>query len=152
MFKRNAILIVLFTMLAVTLFSQTAEKSKSLPDQVKSSSEQLLKLLYDNDWKASDWIDWDEFNLNGNYLGTDYREAFEYYEEDYFMEDTIEQISRLLQSEGGSKDSFKKFNVENKGLVYTVTTSNPHKKVIMQLKKYDGNQFLLIKLDVTDNK
>jgi len=152
MFKRNALLIVLFVLLAVALFSQTADKSQSVTNLVKSHSEQILKLLYDNDWKAADRIVWDDFSLNGDYLGVDYLDAFEYYEEDYFMEDTIEQISKLLHYQGSDKDAFGRYSVEDNGEVFNVKTSNQKKSVNMQLRKYNGNQFLLIKLDITDNK
>lgn len=152
MFKRNALLIVLFILLAVALYSQTADKSKSVTTQVKSGSELILRLLHDNDWKAADRIFWDDFSLNGAFLGADYLDAFEYYEEDYFMEDTIEQISKLLRYPGSDKDAYGKFTVEPKGEIYAVKTSNQRKSVTMQLKKYNGDQYLLIKLDITDNK
>ncbi len=151
--KTLVIFVLMLVMLAGTAL--TAQSNENvLPDtsEVKAMAANLIKYLHDNDWQATNLISWEDFTLNGDFLGYDYLDAYDYYEEDYFMEDTISRISRLLVYEGSDKDAYTRFTGEIKDDTYFVRTANKKKSITMQLKPVSGRAKTLYELTITDKK
>jgi hypothetical protein len=134
------------------LFSQNAEKALADTSAVKAHAGYVLGLLYDNDWISTDWISWEDFTLNENYLGYDYLDAYDAYEEDYFMEDKVKDISGQLHYDGDDKDSFSKFTIENKDDYSLIRAHNKKKFVRMVFKPQNDEKALLYEITISDVK
>ncbi|HOD18470.1 MAG TPA: hypothetical protein PLF50_06410 [Candidatus Cloacimonadota bacterium] len=130
-----------------------AQNNKQLPDeteQIKSQAMTLLNQLLKSDWKAADLILWEDFTLNDQYLGNAYVDAFEAYEEDYFINDTLKQISKLLHSDGDGKDTFQNWKVKVGDKIITVSANNKKKAVTMEFKNNPSSGLILYRLKISN--
>jgi hypothetical protein len=117
---------------------------------MKSFAAGILSQLYDNNFNGGDWISWENFSLNDTNLGGDYLDAYDYYEEDAFVEDTIYQIHELLHYEGDTEDRFGNWTVSYGDKFITVTTSNQKKFVTMNFHEDTTHSVYLQELKIED--
>lgn len=129
---------VLFILLLIstTIFSQDMETVT--PDstivKAKNTAVKVLKLLYENDFHASDYIMWEEFVLNGADYSEDYWDAYDWEEEDLFAEDMISSIYYRLHYEDDTEDNFIEWSARKENNIVRVACHNKKKNVDIILK------------------
>ena len=137
MLPRITVLISLVFLLFVSslMFCQVSEATTpdTSAETINNTAHDVLGLLYDNDFVASEHIEWENFIYNSYDYSDDYWDAYDYQEEDYFIADLIDVMSAMLHYDGDTNDEFTDWTSEKEGNATGVMCHNKKKKVIMNL-------------------
>jgi hypothetical protein len=136
----------LFLMIAAGLHCQTGETADSDTLIVIQQATNLLNLLFEGDYKAQDLIYWDDFYIDDYDVSSDYWDAYDEYDEEYFMESIIDDISTKLQYQG-ENDPYQNQSITNSGDTWTSEWSNKQKKVTVIMLKA-GDNYYLTEIDI----
>ncbi len=152
--KKTMLTLILAALLlaGLSLFAQEKAVEEENPQaaKLKDIAVQVLKDLSENNNKAADRIDFAELTVNGYFYGDDYWDAFDYYEEDYFIEDVLLEIHRLLHYDGDEKDAFENWTIGLGEHSFTAQTQNKKKDVYMYFDLTDKDHPYLYTLNVKD--
>jgi hypothetical protein len=95
---RVLILVLILLMVSTILCSQVASSATddSTSIKIKDVATITLNGLLKRSFAESSYINWEVFSLNGSSYAADYWDAWEWEEEDYFIDDMIDMLSNKL--------------------------------------------------------
>lgn len=145
------IIVLLLMMSSTMLLCQSADvpQADTNKDEALSTAQSALNWLLDNSFSAADYVDWGELSINNIDYADAYWDAWDWEEEDYFIEDMINVLYNTLHYTGDTDDKYKNWTVSTKDDEAVVKCSNKRKDVELLLKK-DSYGYLITKINITD--
>lgn len=128
--------IAILMMISSVLFCQAA--NNTMPDSVTVKvidlAQKVVPLLYNNDYAASCSINWEYFIYNGVDYSDDFWDAWDWEEEDYFIEDMISMIAADMHYEGDADDKFGNWTSSQETKIYKVKCNNKKRSLELFVK------------------
>jgi hypothetical protein len=137
--------------LATALYCQVDETTPAQAKDLtalKTRANEVFNLLYTNDYSAGDYIDWEYLYINGEDYSYYYWEAYDYDEEDIFIEDTVKEIYDYLHYDGDDQDAFTEWSYQANEYNLSVTAHNSKRSLKMIFN--DDDAMLLSSVTITN--
>jgi hypothetical protein len=163
MLKQLRLICVILCLLAlsIALYSQEEEDYDTVvPDTaavalqdttgVISMASDFLNLLINNDNSAENDIAWESLVINGEDYTEDYWDAYDWEEEDIFMEDTVKSLSTMIQIVGETPDKFVDWSIAPRDNFFFVKCHNTYKNVDLLLAKVSPEIIYISEINIAD--
>ncbi len=154
MLPRTHLLISIIALMLITSALYCQETNETAPDStsimISNLATNVLNLLYTGDYMVSYSINWEVFVLDGVDYSGDYWDAYDWEEEDYFIEEMIATIGKELHYDGDSEDKFVGWAVVKGEETFTVTCHNQKKNVKMVLQPDASGSAYITEINISD--
>lgn len=145
-------MVIALLIFSTSLFCQVTEKT--IPDStfilMQKHTQNTLNQLYDNSYNAYDTVAWESLVLNGIDYSYDYWDAYDYEEEDYFVEDMIAYISSKLKTTGVDDNIFTDWKFEKQPDDIIATCHNINKDITIKTHLSSYNTIYVTEMDIKD--
>ena len=144
------LVLLAFTFMSVIYCQDTEAGTTADLTYVKQRAADFFALVYKNDINATDYIYWENLSVNGEDYSETYWDAYDYGEEDVFMEDTIGELYADLHYAGDSEDTFTDWVCEAGDGIALATAHNKKKSIALTFTNKEVNAHLIIEIIISD--